>query len=477
MDLINFAGLNIPFFIFSILFLSYVIWCKFFNNSKLSINNDINNISDILSIFAFILVMFTSLIFFGSMIIEFLNLNLTNNMPFILKLTNYTIAILGVFGVLFFISLYRHRLVDKNSLKEIFKKMIEFYFFILILLFGFWIVIMFTILRPIFYDMIGFLIVMFSCLIFCYIIVNNSLFKINWKNITKKRMTWIILITILIFMFISIFFIPHVKYKAQEDIKYYIYNVDSDMREIYKEVRVPIKIKTWGIIRSFTPVIILDYDKYNLDLGKIGNENFKIILRNNSTNKENILIEKFDSIKNFNEKDQGSYSFEKILNDNKKLLILKYDKKNIKKENIDDIILEGYVRENVSKLKFDYEDNTQQQICNNGHCAIEIKINNKLEGPVFIEEDTLINLGSRDIGNSSKCSFKSIGSNFRDNKEKKEDILCGGNSNSCQLGLSDLKGKKIIDFKLVPDNFVIRIHDTKIYEPIDIHITALIECQ
>ena len=70
------------------------------------------------------------------------------------------------------------------------------------------------------------------------------------------------------------------------------------------------------------------------------------------------LIKNFDSIKEYNLKCNREYGIDQInLDENKGLIVLKFDDLNIKKQNVDKLILEGYVSQNLSQLNYSYSDN------------------------------------------------------------------------------------------------------------------------
>ena len=472
-----FSNFDLPFYITITLFLAYIIWSKFLKKDEL-IPKNINDILDIFSICIYLLTFFiaTSLfvtvlfmIIFDLFDFGFVLQKMSNTIPNI-------IVFLAVYTIWSVTSVYRNRKVLKNDFKSLFiKPMIFLLLYFISFGFGIIYLIIFTPLKYFFWAMIIPLSIIILLIMFCYITVNNVLFEINLrKDILNKRF----LITALIStIFVVVLFsqsTPEFNYNELIYEDYQMYGLDSDFGEAYLHAKILIDVETFGLIGSYVPLIEIPYEQYGFETEGNSGKNFRILINSTKENRVPVLIESFDEIKNFQKKTENKFSFtDIILYEEKGTLLLKYNPKTIKDEDIKTIILEGYIKQNMSNLDYSYDST---DYCNAEGCNLTFNIKNNLDLPVYHNEHTIVNLNNRDITNTSKCRLTHIASDYpTDDNISERGNHCSGTF--CELDIIDVPfDKTIFALKVFLHEDVVRLKFIDIKKPIDINVQANLVC-
>src|SRR3989344_359429 len=339
---------------------------------------------------------------------------------------------------------------------------------IILLFIGIYIIILSTMLRYILLDFIFILPFILLSILICYLTVNGVLFKINFfKEILNKLFVKIMIVCIIFISIAGFLSIPIVKEGKPIYENYEINNPDTYFGEAYLKVKIPIDIKTFGIFNSIAPLIPIRYGYYDISTeGKAGN-NFNINL--NSTKGIIPLIKSFEGAKTF--KDEGFGFSNVIIDESKRLIVLKFDEKNIKNKNIKQIILEGYIKKNMSELDYLYEDNSRYgEVCNEKECNLKININNSLNLPVYqYEDESLILFDYSKIENKSNCKFNEVTYDFNPKNNIRVNPSCDGNS--CEIRGWDTNLKKEVFFiNLYIDGKVVK--SSHIWMNIPINVNA-----
>ena len=210
-------------------------------------------------------------------------------------------------------------------------------------------------------------------------------------------------------------------------------------------------------------------------MGK-GGENFKLLLDVSKNEKPQNFINSFEEIRKFDKKDK-KYSFTRaVLYEDRGLINLKFNKETIKEEKINQILLDGYIKENITSLDYRFYDNTfYREACKDQQCSFLLNITNNLDLPVFQREYLLTNLRERGINNISECKFSDVISDFNGENRETRDVGCGGNL--CVLDIYDFdKHKEIFTMKLIVDGETVRLLNIEINEPIQVSTQFNLRC-
>ena len=187
------------------------------------------------------------------------------------------------------------------------------------------------------------------------------------------------------------------------------------------------------------------------------------------------LIKSFEGAKTF--KDEGFGFSNVIIDESKRLIVLKFDEKNIKNKNIKQIILEGYIKKNMSELDYLYEDNSRYgEVCNEKECNLKININNSLNLPVYqYEDESLILFDYSKIENKSNCKFNEVTYDFNPKNNIRVNPSCDGNS--CEIRGWDTNLKKEVFFiNLYIDGKVVKSSHIWMNIPINVNANFNLVC-
>jgi len=477
---IDFLGLNLPFYLFITLMLSYIIYSKFLNKSKLEVKT-INNFLDLLTIFLFILILLVGFVTLVKIIDGFLNLN--QDMPSIVKSIPDYVSFFVIVIIMMFISAYRHieykkENQGKNELKKIFILVMIFLCVLLCFFILFYLILIFTIFGEIFKSLILFLPAIILFMGICYSIVDKVLFNINFfKDILDGTILKVIIITAILIGVGCIFLLPYAKYEKPINMEYHIYNYWGKSGEAYLKTRIPISIDSFGILKPIISFIPIYYGDYNLETTGIGNKNFQLIINRFNMSQEETFVQGFENIKEYGKNNIVEDGFTSIyLDEERKLLNLKFDYEKVKDERIEKIILEGYVKKNISNLDYFYKDNSDSSNCDNSGCMLSFNIENNLDLPVYHEDQYLFNFNSKNIFDSSKCKFNWFNPNITDDHIRRiTESSC--ENNNCELRLKDETSKEtFFEIEVVIDNGAVVLNHVKINRPTSAKVYMYISC-
>lgn len=439
-DIVGLSG-NLPYYIVITLFFSYLIWSKFLKEDKLKIE-DINDILNIIRIFTFL---FVSLI--GTSLLLFFK-NILNNMPIninsvwgqtIIVLTFYVILGIGL------ITRYKPEKVSIIDLKNTFIWIIRAYLLLSLYFMSLLVVIIlshFSYLVP----NIGFLLTLTVFIIMiCYVMIDKEPFEVKFGTILSRNF---IIFTILMIPVFFVFFylsIPQIDYGEAKHSNYHIYipgyNPPSDHWDIYSETSIPIRIKPIGILGTLIPQIPIPYGRYDINTEGVSRNAFGVWVNTSDSIVPQSFIQGFESLDEYEPKENNNYGFTHItLDEKKKLFTLVFDKAVIKKQTVNAIILNGYIKKNMSELDFSYSDNRRSpDLCYGDSCTLMINATNGLDLPVYLKDDFFIfNFNNRNIADKSKCKFVKVTSNYpeKDRYPRAGDIymdLINCNGNHCSF--------------------------------------------
>ncbi len=476
MEGFSLLGLNLPMYIVITLLLGYFVWSKFLKKDRLKPEN-VNDILDIFSIFILLIVTLLSITVFSMIISGLFSLNL--NLQKIVTDVPRIVSFLSLLGIWAFIGIFRNEEVSKRDLKKIFIGLIKFFLFLIAYFIGQYVLILVTVLRYALWDMVFILPFILFLVFFCYITVNNVLFDLSFKRDILDKFVFKLVPAIIIIVFIlGLLAIPIIKYNKPIYEAYYISNPDSSWGEAYLHTKVTIDVKTFGVLGSIIPIIPIRYEPYHFETEGFGGKNFKIKLNLSDKVWPKEFISSFERVKTFKDKSAQNFGFTNlILYEDKGLINLKFDEKNIKNSKIKQIFLEGYIKKNMSELDYSYSDNSRDSdSCNSDGCIFIFNITNKLKLPIHQDKDILVNFNNNDIKNISNCKFINVTSNFQKEGEiRMLEPSCSGNS--CALEIRDIVLRKdIFSMRLYLDGDVVKLHYIKIEKPIEVNAKFILDC-
>jgi len=344
MTAIELFGLSLPFYVVVISLFSYLVWSKFLKKNKLQPENIID-LFDILLIFVFTLISFLGVTFLILITVSFLNLDI--NLSNIWRVTTqYFIPIITIFLLLLFLTSYRNKSASRMDLKNHFMHIIVIYLLLFSVLIGLYILILSTALRYVLWEMFFLVPVTLILIAFSYTLINRVLFRVNLRRELKKRKYWeSVAILIFVVIMLGLLVIPRIDYpKEPIFVSYEIYPTFSNLEWTFVKINAPIQINTLGYFGSFIRLIPIRYGLYNIEVdSNIGNQNFRLLTNSSKSNIPQILINSFAEAREYNSKPDKQHIFTNlVLDETRKLITLKYDN-DINKEELNAIILEGYV--------------------------------------------------------------------------------------------------------------------------------------
>lgn len=488
---IDIIGLNLPLYIILPLLFSYLIWSKFIKKGQLK-PKKVDDLLDIFSLFIFIFVSFMS---FSVTLLFIISSLWKEPIPQLLKFSTYLVIGLASLGIISFINQYRDKKdLSKRYLQKIILEILQFSTILLASFLGLLLVILITALRISFGYMPYFLIFIILLIVICYFVISGFLGK-NWKTVLKeifnrKYLTRCVPFFIIFSAILFSLLIPIIKYEDVKKIEYHIYDSpDNEIGRVYLKVQGLIDILTFGIFSDATLVHItslpVHYGRYGIGTDGESGRNFRLWLNISDENVLQLLVDSFESVRNFKEKITEKHSFENAdLDEAKGLINLKFDVKNIKKERIKKIIIEGYVQKNMTELNYVYYDNSDRNdVCYGNICNLVFNITNDLDLPIIFKEKeiTILNVINKGIDGQSICKFVNVTSNFPIDEEGKRMIIHSCDGDSCDLELMDTTAedefKWFFDMGLhIEDNTVIRLHKLEIKKPVNVEAQFQISC-
>lgn len=470
-------GLNLPFYISVTLLLAYIIWSKFLNKGKLKPKN----INDILDIFAISICLIVFLIVVIPTFVAIVSgHNLYLNISTLLNAVPDLVAIFSLYGIWFLIISSRKK-VSKSDLKAEFTRFIRVLLYLGAFWLGLFLPVFFTDLK---YALLGEVLTayVFILMAICIgYITANKIVEIGRRDICNGWVSKIIITCILLIgIIVGYFSIPQITPNEPIHEKYYISNPNPDFREAYLQIEVPIDIKSFGEFDLIPSSIPIHYGHYGLETTGEGGKNFKLLINSTKGNRISEFIDGFEELKPFRSKNGNKFGFtDAILDEGKGLLNLKFDKKFIKDEGITQIILEGFIRKNISELNYSYYDNSiYRETCNQDSCTFIFNITNNLDLPVYQKEKNIINFNNRNIKNKSNCKFVNATLNSQLNSTfRMIDNSC--KENSCVFQIKNIESGKDIFYMYLDidrDDNVVRLYKLNIAERVQVNAEVKLSC-
>ncbi|PLW79676.1 hypothetical protein C0585_06805 [Candidatus Woesearchaeota archaeon] len=475
---------NMPGYLVVSILLTFLLWSKFQNKGKFKLNNS-NSVIDLIVIWLFLFITALFTFFLGTYFSNRFNLDFDISKSW--EITQLGIIFAGIGFIFIFFIIYRNK--HKCSKKDLGNWFISLLFiqlfFLIILIKNIIIIALIPYLHEFLAEGIILFILFLMLLMICFIIYNvyfKSIFNNFDKSIkeflkkdkneklaknfnTKKFIIYAIPIIILLGIISTIISIPFFSYGDEKLVNYYIDHGNSEY--IYRNIEVPIKIKNnFGLMTSTIPLIPINYGKYNIDTSADHDDKFELL-----TDKNNKIIDGFYDISNNNLKDSfDRFGFEKILlNENKGMILLKFNKFKIKDQNISKLILKGFVKEDRNK-RYEYDDLTT---CENNTCKVSIYINNKLNYSVGHYREYIYRLEENKY-NLSKCFMELNALNTTTNIQR-DTSWC--DDKECGIELGQNKYDDIINAQFrIEENGILRADFIEIDIPSTINIKFTIKC-
>ncbi len=432
-EIVGLSG-NLPSYIMMTILFSYLIWSKFLKNGSLKPKN-LNEVLDIITISIFTFVNLMGLIMLVSLIFGLFNLY---NLGISKVWAVATTSISGILVIVLLVFIYNFRnkkYRDKKSSKSYFKKefissIFSYCCFISIFI-GFYLLLSLSTLNYFFNENIDLMLIIITSMFFCFVVLLKALFEIKFKlSILSRKQIFICLVIILVIsIFLGILIAPIVDYEDVVTSDYHIYvpsyNPPSEYWNIYLRINQPMTIRSFGVITPLIPLIPIDYAQNNIATVGLAAKFFKLSINTSEDIRSQTIVGGLESMRNYNPKMDKGYGFTSlVLDEEKKLILLKFDEKEVKKHNISQIILEGYVKKNMGELNYSYIDNHESpDLCYGDGCTLIIDATNGLDLPVYLEDDFFIfNFNNKNITDKSKCKFVNVTSNYPVRKDSSPDV-------------------------------------------------------
>ncbi len=479
---------NLPYYIVITLFFSYLIWSKFLKKDKLKIE-DVNDILDIISIFTFLFISLIGLsliLIFQGIINMFINLQGIWQQS-ILLLTFYVILGIGL------ITRSRDKKVSPLYLRDAFVSILQLYFILILFFISLLPLIVFLHFSHMLMEIILLIELIFLLIVLCYAMVNRKPFEVSLTTIFSKNFILIIILCTPVFLVSNYFLMPKITYEEPITLDYYMsipsHNPPSEYWTIYSRTSIPINVTSLSELVLINQIPVY-YGRYNVETEGIAGNMFSLLVNTSNTRVPQYFVSSFEGIEKYEPKEDNNYGFTRIVLDKKKkFFILIFDKNDIKKHDVNKIILEGYVKKNMSELNFSYSDNHEDEIniCYGDGCTITINITNNLECPVDYEgKQTLLDFDSSNVTNKSKCQFVNVISNYPLRKDLSPHVgdlylLDECNGGDCSFNIREVneenKSVDIFSMKLkIVDNDVVRLVRFNIQKQLTVNATFDIVC-
>jgi len=478
---LDILGLNLPFYIMIILFFSYLIWSKFMNEKRLSFENNIDNIFDLTTIFFFMFITLMGFFIIFPLLGEIFGLLLVN-IENIVKIAQKFIIYLVSFGIISFIYTYRREdSLNERDFETFFLEVLKFYSALITFLIALLILSLATSLKFIIGTSV--IVLIFIFLFFYFIIVkavNRILFQLNlWERLATCRVILFNILFLIVLLSFGFLTIPIVSEQEPINLNYVVYEASKPHSSTaYLKIRVPYEITNFGKIYSFISHIPVPYKNHNFDLGGVAGNNFKLLI--NQSNEYNLqtFISSFENIKTFNQNKKDPFGFTKIiLYNDQEIMALKFDRSKIIDQGINALLVEGYVKKNISELSYKYLDNRRSpNICNEGGCSLIFNITNGLNLPVRQEGETILNLNNRgDVINKINCKFDNLTVSPMKDTWRLSPGSCEGDS--CQVIIDDkISRDKIFNMFLRLDDTVLRLIFIDVQRHVDVDVMMDLVC-
>ena len=467
---------NLPFYLLLSLFLSYIIWAKFINKNKFPIKT-VDDVLEIISIFFIILPTIFGIFFviFAITSTVTLSFNIVNILD-----TSKLMVLLFVLVLLYvFLITYTHKKGGIEELKKLFGQILIFYIICITVFLGFIILAALMNFTHLLISLSLILIILVGLALLCNLIIKR-VFDLNLFEEFDTKLTKVLIGVLIISFLISFFIIPLVNYENPSDVNYHIYNANYNFRSSYVLQESPFDIWSFGILNSFISHIPLRYDPNIFEVNERGNNNFQLLLNISDQTNLQSFISSFDGLKEFNKQANKHGFSEVILNENAGLILLKFNQQTIKNEHINEIILRGFVKTNLTKDNYSYVNNARlADTCSENGCVFKFNITNNLDLPVIQYEDFILNLDNSRVLNTSNCSISGVTSNFPVNHSEVNIVMrdSGCSGNACKLLLFELEtGNTLFEMDLVIDETVVRPYLIKFNKPLHVEAEFVISC-
>ena len=470
-------GLNLPLYLIVTFVLAYFIWSKFLNNNGLKFQN-IDDLFDLMAIFTVLLVSLLSLVTALMIVVQLLSFQV--NIDRIFKEVPDAVLLFVLLLIWSLIIDYRHRESTEEDLQKFLSNLVLIFFFFFTSLLALNFLIYSTSLRFAFPDLYLILLLITIPIIFCVYTIKKVLCPIDIKKSLFNKNNVIIFITVLVVIFfLGALTIPLINYKNVEYERYEFSELNPNRGSVYLRAKVPIDINSFGLITSLVPSIPVSYKKYNFDTMGYAGEHF-VLSVNTSKGGVHELTDSFERLGEFS-KHYQNFGFTKALVDNeRKLINLIFDRDEVKDEEVNQIILEGLIPKNLSNLDYHYSDNKwSDSICNSTYCTAELNITNKFQLPVYHQEGKIIHFKHQPIKNASKCHFKNVSYSKKQNDNVVMRVLrCKGEK--CTLNGHNRKtDERVVHIHLQinhKENYVI-VGNLELDVPIELHTQFQIACK
>jgi len=395
----------VPAFAAVLLFLAYLMWSKFLNRDKLKFEN-INAVFDILLLLLFLCGSIGGGITIYLIIVSMINLNL--NLMTIFNISPSLIIFVGLIIITLFITKYRNKKVGRKDLMNILTNIEHSYILIMGLFLGISVFIYFSPFQPVFSTGLALLLFfLILTIIACSQFSTEPLLNKDLNPLSSWKAKGIFIILFIVGILIATLIFPWVNVGDSKIVSYQIYNIGDFSNKTYEVVETPISILNYGLITNFISVIPVNYRKSNLitDIPLMQNY-FAIDAQVNDSLKYS-LISSWSDIGNIGSPFNNGHGFTGAKIDaNNGLILIKFNKTQMKEEKITKLLLKGLSNQNVRIADFSYNTNlNQDDYCNSTGCIILINVSNNLLVPVNVMQNQIFNINKNFFINSSNCKF------------------------------------------------------------------------
>ncbi|MGV8087204.1 MAG: hypothetical protein ACP5N1_06260, partial [Candidatus Woesearchaeota archaeon] len=481
-------GMNLPYFIIILLFISYIIWLKYYNPRRdLKIKN-VDELLMILNIFLFIFISLAALLTimtFSSGVSELktdtIDFGQTSTMFSVLATT----VLVGI--ILMLINSPPSKKYSNKATLAVYMictAMILVAYSDMVFI---WFESMYVLQRFLFIILTVTLSILTYFALSIYYISTKNVLKIkrNKSIIIKKNEPKNILITSIIFIILS-FSILHfgniaitkkvsseiTGYKIEPRIAYNYYGNNT-----YNRIKFGTQILSHGLIglSNQKQFLYIDYSPYDI---VVTDSVISVVDESNNTFIYDNKLGKFKDSDGKEIATNGSVFFDT----SKHLMIVPYHSQNFKK--IKYLYLETYYPTKIVNTNNFYESNfeTNKYPCNNTMCVFQINITNHLNKSVIVSEKEVFNLYDyryvndlNSLHNVSLCKF--VGMNLTANKQYFiQQPYC--DAVNCNSGITDNNSQYIVPIlHFMLYNGIITNQEISITKPIDMQIKIYVDCQ
>jgi len=490
-DTTGIFGMNLPYYIILLLFISYIIWLKYFNKRKdLKIKN-VNELLMILNIFLFIFIFVASLLTVLTFVKGISELRI-DKIDFNEAGTMFsTLAIIILVGLI--LLLVYHPPNKSAWYRAIFGIYLLGNIFLLVAythIFFIFFESMYKTQTALFCFFVVTLGVLICLVLAVYYVVTKNILKISHKKdiIMKKNEGNTFVIAGLIFIAI-LFAVLHfgyapmtfklhpesIGYKMEQRtmLNYYTYSS-------YEKMKFGVQVKTYGLLNYVgfqRQYIYIDYSPYDIVLNDV-----KVFLED-AENRTYTFDSTTKQFKSYSGTDT-IIGNDTLFDTRQHIAIISYYSRNFNK--IKRIYIEAYYKKNVTDDEYAYWNNFENSEipCYKDKCVFQINITNNLNKTVVIPEQKLFFLNQyvylnddASLQNISLCKLSEM--NVTTNNDNYYASYYSCDDINCNLQILDKTTKNhttsTIAFSMY--NGIISNHEFNINSPMEMQIKLYVNCK